>query len=505
MGRVVNGVYVSDNAGITEKQRVEEAMQYYGQNGMVDSLDAAWKYYQTLDSGGGGTPQINDSITTSVPKVSDKAPTYNNYGAQTMNPSAVTTGGAAQTGYGQAMTSYLNSINGSWGYDPLSNSVLVNGKQFNWNGSGYGIPGVSWDPGTQLNYVSDPQAFLAGTGLNGLVQTNQTNQVLQQMLGQQPMSAQEMQAMIMGMVQQPTWAQGISYDQGLEQAVAALGPKYALSLKDVLGKLANDQISRGFYGQLPADVVTQDAAARMEAEKNSAVAAQATDLVNQSANQAYQQNSLNQSLYQTQLSAALQAVQAQQQAEQNRLSGLLSLLGIQNDQANNSGQMNLSTTQLLGSMTSQAKNDALARWQSAGKIISQADADLLGMPIGTSTEEALYHAASLAAANRGGSGGSGGSGKTDDWTGDVQDILAGYFESKLGYNTAIAQLNGLLAAGKINDTVYNSAVNQIVSNFNANNPPPVIDQDGTGSSFRSSFLRTLLTNNPGRLRMTTVL
>lgn len=446
MGKVVNGVYQSDTPNLTEKQRVEEAMQYYGQNGMTGELNAAWNYYQTLGDTSAPTSQSSGSVVT--PVVTDKVDQYN------MNPSVQQAGGAMGQGGGQAMTSYLNSINGSWGYDPNSNSVIVNGKKYDWNGSGYGIPGVTWNPSLNLNYISDPQSFLAGTGLSGLVQANQTNSLLQSLLNQAPMSAQEMQSMLMGMVQQPEWAQGISYDEGMKRAGAALTPKYELSMKDVLQKLAGNQVSRGFYGQLPADVVTQDAAARLEAEKNAAIAAEANALVSQAAQEAYQQNSLNQNMYSTNLSAALQMIQAQQAAQQDRLTGLLSLLGIQNNQTNSLGQMNLDTTKTITAMNSDAMNNALARWQTSGVITNQADADLLGVPVGTKTSDQAYRDASLALSARSG-GNTGSIDNATDYSEAIASMIGNVVSGAVPAAQAMAWADAMYASGKIDANQYN--------------------------------------------------
>ena len=65
------------------------------------------------------------------------------------------------------------------------------------------------------------------------------------------------------------------YQSEIDRATAELSPLYDKRSKEVVRNLGVDQMRRGFYGQLPGDIQTQEAVAELETAKNQAITGQA--------------------------------------------------------------------------------------------------------------------------------------------------------------------------------------------------------------------------------------
>lgn len=99
----------------------------------------------------------------------------------------------------------------------------------------------------------------------------------------------------------------VSYDEAVQRAQEALNPIYQQALQETLRDVQQDAMRRGFFGQLPGAALSQDAAARLEAGRSSAVANLAQQMVGQSLDAALRQQALAQQY-------ALAAMQSRQQA-----------------------------------------------------------------------------------------------------------------------------------------------------------------------------------------------
>lgn len=349
----------------------------------------------------------------------------------------------------QSMRSYLDTLGKgsliSWdpnaGVNGGAGLTTINGTQW---GGGSGIPGTRWDPNTSQHYITNADEFLNAVNLG----TDPRQSQIDALLAEQAQMNARMQAQIQSLMNTGfERVSGIGYDEGLKRASAALTPKYELSAKDVLAKLAGHQINRGFYGQLPGDVVTQDAVARLEAEKNAAIADQANSLVSQSNQEAYQNNSLSQQGFSNQLSTMLGLMDSSQRANSDRLTGLMSLLTNSQGQKNSDREYGLKLQDQTNVNKAQAMSDAMTRWQTSGVVNNQADANLLGVPMGTQTNDASYRDASLAiqrmqAAN---SGRTGNADEPTDYTEAIASMLGGVaggtVKAEAAYNWANAMYN----------------------------------------------------------------
>ncbi len=162
------GIWISDAA--TELDRVNEAANYYAANNMSGQLAGAQSYLSTLQ-GNGGINQTQNMYTNYLNSGNYSLPVTNNVNNLSLgnsnvgavNASAVAplaTTNVAYTPY------YYNAGNqqsiASWGqannipvsYDPVKNLTYVNGVAFAPNA----VPGMTFDPVSQHNYVTNPNA-----------------------------------------------------------------------------------------------------------------------------------------------------------------------------------------------------------------------------------------------------------------------------------------------------------------------------------------------------------
>lgn len=84
----------------------------------------------------------------------------------------------------------------------------------------------------------------------------------------------------------------LSYAEATNQAKDMLNPLYDEQLERTLKQLDTANIARGFYGQLPADVMKRSTAAEIERGRAGQIASLAQQMVGQSQQQAFQQQQL---------------------------------------------------------------------------------------------------------------------------------------------------------------------------------------------------------------------
>lgn len=80
----------------------------------------------------------------------------------------------------------------------------------------------------------------------------------------------------------------LNYDEAMDLASQTLNPIYDKNVTQTLNALDKGAISRGFYGQAPADAFKRSTAARIRADQSSAVAQLGAQMQGQSAAQAAQ-------------------------------------------------------------------------------------------------------------------------------------------------------------------------------------------------------------------------
>lgn len=139
--------------------------------------------------------------------------------------------------------------------------------------------------------------------------------------------------------------ESMDYEVALRQAEEILGPQFERQKENVLGKMASEQASRGFYGQAPADAARQSAVADLLGRHQGNVASMGQNLKQQdwqremqeeqmqfkSAQQgwqnALQEEQLGLQKWQTEQQLNLQQQQMEQKEKNNFWSGLGSLVG----------------------------------------------------------------------------------------------------------------------------------------------------------------------------------
>lgn len=87
---------------------------------------------------------------------------------------------------------------------------------------------------------------------------------------------------------EPKEPERMDYDQALKQATDILTPQYEKSRKDVMSRINNNLISRGFYGQAPGDALRAKTMGNMETDFTGQLANYATNLQNNRYTQDYQ-------------------------------------------------------------------------------------------------------------------------------------------------------------------------------------------------------------------------
>lgn len=84
----------------------------------------------------------------------------------------------------------------------------------------------------------------------------------------------------------------LTYDEAMDLASQTLNPIYDKNVTQTLNALDKGAISRGFYGQAPADAFKRSTAAQIRADQSSAVARLGAQMQGQSAAQAAQMQQL---------------------------------------------------------------------------------------------------------------------------------------------------------------------------------------------------------------------
>lgn len=78
----------------------------------------------------------------------------------------------------------------------------------------------------------------------------------------------------------------------MQRAQETLNPLFDQALQETLQRVAREQMRRGFFGQLPGSAISQDAAARLEAQRASQISNLAQQLTTMSAQEATRQQAI---------------------------------------------------------------------------------------------------------------------------------------------------------------------------------------------------------------------
>lgn len=480
-GTVVNGSYIGNIPGVgySNGQSITsdsgQIVQGVGSGDWSDVSHYTPTPVSTPVSTPGSTPQTPQSI------LSNYNPTNIKQAVSSYTP--VTTPTTQEGTDSNLLKKIAVSLRDWWGnqgigdvgYDQSTGTVTLGGKQFT---SG-NIPGTYFDAASGTHYVTDSTALLSALGVDlGPTTVNPTPVV--EKTKENPLGLTDEEQALLNMYEVPNmedlYAQmmaglpqfdtvsPISYNEAISQATSQIDPIYQISLKTLLQDVANDQIKRGFFGQLPAAAFTTEAVANLEAGKNSDIAKLASELVSQSSDSAYKANSLN--LEKTQQAASLitQALQSAQQASESRRTTLASILSNRTAQANadreyglNVSKYNLDKQQLGSSISAQQMSDAINRTDLLG-YVTDADAAILGVPAGTPSWEAKQ--AVLKAASSGASGKKTTDDDVDDatlWNNALIEAADAITMGQLTVAQAKAKFAIRLKTGSITQAQYNQA------------------------------------------------
>ncbi len=266
---------------------------------------------------------------------------------------------------------------GNVGYDPQSRNVLIGQSMF----TAGNIPGTYLDPATGQHIVIDPAALQSALGM-GQPQNDYSLEDLLGSVGGMDMSMfaapswQDIYEEVLRLIPEADIPAVLGWDEAIMRAESQLDPLYDQSLNKVLKDLAVDQIGRGFFGQLPASVITAEAAANIENLRNAEIAQLAQSIVDASYEDAYRQEQLALDRSNQMLNAILESMNMYNQSQQSIRSDLLTLAGLKQ----NASQFEQSLAlERANSMLS----NAIARTELAGMVTNETDARILGVPVGT--------------------------------------------------------------------------------------------------------------------------
>jgi hypothetical protein len=411
---------ISARPGETDYERTVRALNEYASVGDQASYEAAVRYAQQKGWSGmvpSTSPFSNTTtpaVTTPAPTVPSRTTTPSTTISQTVNPGVTsprttapnttrqevpTNPGASVNdlvntlsnnggnGYGQDLRTWASQQGyGTVGWDPSTQTIYINGQAFALGA----IPGTILDPETGKHIVTDTNSL--SNILGGLNSPNMKNLIYQELMSQinKPTpTVEEMFAQLEPMLPELESTPVLDYEQAMLQAQGQINPLYNIATKDLLNKLARDQISRGFYGQMPGDAITQEAVATLEAQKNAQIAELANSLVGQSQQNALSRDQLNMENRSQTLSTLLNLLSNTQQQESNRTSTLMSLQDMinSNDQFERTyglqqNELKLSEQQLAAQQELDAMESALNRTDILGYVLPQ-DASILGVAAGT--------------------------------------------------------------------------------------------------------------------------
>lgn len=111
----------------------------------------------------------------------------------------------------------------------------------------------------------------------------------------------------------------LTREQALAQATEQLGSKYDLALQDTLSNMDKKAIQTGYYGQLPAEALRQQAAASTELQRQTAINELARELLADDRSYAQQQFEDDTASVQKQLQAIYQAYQYLYALDQDKI------------------------------------------------------------------------------------------------------------------------------------------------------------------------------------------
>jgi hypothetical protein len=312
--------------------------------------------------------------------------------------------GLTNGGYGLNLRDWAKANNFGVNYDAGSGMVQINGKPY----AVGAIPGTMLDSKTGQHIITNGQQLLdtlnAAAAMNGLY-----SDVTADLYEPAPTLADIMSQLTPYLPANKEYSV-LSYDDAMKQAGDQISPLYEIQTRDLLNKLATDQIGRGFYGQLPADVVTSEAVAGVQANKNSDIAKLASSLVDQSQENAYRQQELDATNRGQTLDALMSALTQSMNAHNQRVDNILGMKQSmdQEDQFQMNYGLDKKTTE--AQIALDQMNAALTRTDTLGYVLPQ-DAAILGVAAGTPSWKAKEAAADraaqfqLAAMSRSSSGG----------------------------------------------------------------------------------------------------
>ena len=170
-------------------------------------------------------------------------------------------------------------------------------------------------------------ASTGGTGIPGLTNPYQNPANNPYLQPQTPeMTFQEMMDYVLGMMPQaPPREPTLSYAEAQQMARDFYDPMYGDLMEQALNAVDQNNIKRGFFGQLPGAALARSTAADVENKKAQAIGQFANQLVGQSQQNALGLQQAAQQQYQTQANALLNALTAAVGYQQGNQGNMINL------------------------------------------------------------------------------------------------------------------------------------------------------------------------------------
>jgi hypothetical protein len=224
--------------------------------------------------------------------------------------------------YDQATKAATAAMGGSGLSSSEISRIRNSGSSSNSSGSGV-PPAVKYD----FSYPYTPPGGYANTLQNTLPTYTAPDygDILDKVMARMPQAPKP----------QPT----LTYKQGMKQAEGVYNPLYEQLIPKALEAVDQNNIRRGFFGQLPGAALSRSTAADLQNQKAQAIGQLANQLVGQSQANANTMQQLAQQQYASQANALLSALSSAMNYEQNNqgnLIGLLNAINAQKQQEENS-------------------------------------------------------------------------------------------------------------------------------------------------------------------------
>lgn len=139
-----------------------------------------------------------------------------------------------------------------------------------------------------------------------------------------------------------------SYNEALGIAQDQINPLYDVTLKDALKRVDNNNLSRGFFGQMPGAELERSTASDIEAQRALAQAQLANSLKGQSEQYAQGIIQSNMQTQQNQLAAMLQSIGMKQGLSQGNINNMLGMLGYLDDKDYKEWQKGVTESEITG-------------------------------------------------------------------------------------------------------------------------------------------------------------